>query len=154
VVALGAFFVTRAGSNGGGGDDGDRVATTVSTTAGATASSSDDIQVGASGPIVACTGDEGAGQPTVEEADLPRQARQTLDLITAGGPFPYDQDGAVFQNREGVLPKESSGYYHEYTVSTPGSDDRGAQRIVTGACGEQYYTDDHYDSFHLVVVGD
>ncbi|MFF3328476.1 hypothetical protein ACFYWX_02765 [Streptomyces sp. NPDC002888] len=25
------------------------------------------------------------------------------------GPYPYSQDGSVFQNREGVLPKQSSG---------------------------------------------
>lgn len=52
---------------------------------------------------------------------LPSQAHDTLDLIEQGGPYPYDQDGTVFQNREGVLPSQSTGYYHEYTVITPGS---------------------------------
>ena len=55
------------------------------------------------------------------------------------------QDGAVFQNREGLLPRRRPGYYREYTVETPGSDDRGARRIVAGADGERYWTDDHYD---------
>jgi ribonuclease T1 len=32
-------------------------------------------------------------------------------------------------------------------VPTPGSDDRGARRIVAGADGELYWTDDHYSSF-------
>ncbi|MCQ4206310.1 ribonuclease [Streptomyces longispororuber] len=82
---------------------------------------------------------------------LPSQAHDTLDLIAAGGPFPYEQDGTVFQNREGVLPSQSTGYYHEYTVITPGSSDRGARRIVTGkATQEDYYTSDHYASFDLV----
>ncbi|WP_353945596.1 ribonuclease [Streptomyces sp. HUAS MG91] len=82
---------------------------------------------------------------------LPSQAHDTLDLIEAGGPFPYSQDGTVFQNREGVLPSQSTGYYHEYTVITPGSSDRGARRIVTGeATQEDYYTADHYASFDLV----
>ncbi|MFD4629022.1 ribonuclease [Streptomyces sp. NPDC058284] len=85
---------------------------------------------------------------------LPSQAHDTLDLIKAGGPYPYPQDGTVFQNREGVLPKQSSGYYHEYTVVTPGSGDRGARRIVTGdRSQEDYYTADHYASFALVDRG-
>ena len=83
-------------------------------------------------------------------AALPAEGRETLELIDAGGPFPYERDGVVFQNREGILPDESRGYYHEYTVPTPGSDDRGARRIVTGSGSELYYTDDHYDSFRRI----
>ncbi|MBC9712836.1 ribonuclease [Streptomyces sp. TRM66268-LWL] len=82
---------------------------------------------------------------------LPSQAHDTLDLIESGGPFPYPQDGTVFQNREGILPGQSTGYYHEYTVKTPGSSTRGARRIVTGEeHQEDYYTADHYASFDLV----
>ncbi|MFG3332541.1 ribonuclease domain-containing protein [Streptomyces tendae] len=82
---------------------------------------------------------------------LPSQAHDTLDLIEQGGPYPFEQDGTVFQNREGILPSQSSGYYHEYTVITPGSDTRGARRIVTGEENqEDYYTADHYASFDLV----
>ncbi|MEU0286471.1 ribonuclease domain-containing protein [Streptomyces sp. NPDC006147] len=84
-------------------------------------------------------------------SDLPAEAHDTLDLIDQGGPFPFEQDGTVFQNREGVLPDRSSGYYHEYTVITPGSPTRGARRIVTGEeYQEDYYTADHYASFDLV----
>ncbi|MEV7990486.1 ribonuclease domain-containing protein [Streptomyces sp. NPDC086077] len=86
--------------------------------------------------------------------DLPSQAHTTLDLIEQGGPFPYPQDGTTFQNREGILPSRSTGYYHEYTVETPGSDTRGARRIVTGEeHQEDYYTADHYASFDLVDHG-
>ncbi|MFF9426668.1 ribonuclease domain-containing protein [Streptomyces sp. NPDC014746] len=85
---------------------------------------------------------------------LPSQAHDTLRLIDAGGPFPYSQDGVVFQNREGVLPAHASGYYHEYTVTTPGVPTRGARRIVTGgATDEDYYTSDHYATFDLVDHG-
>jgi ribonuclease T1 len=70
-----------------------------------------------------------------------------IELVDAGGPFPHDQDGAVFQNREGLLPDQPEGYYREYTVETPGSDDRGARRLVIGREGETYYTRDHYSSF-------
>lgn len=82
--------------------------------------------------------------------ELPEEALDTIELIDAEGPFPYDQDGSTFQNREGLLPDHERGYYREFTVETPGSDDRGARRIVTGECGEGWYTDDHYDSFALI----
>lgn len=84
-------------------------------------------------------------------SNLPSQAHDTLDLIEVGGPYPYSQDGGVFQNREGILPSQSASYYHEYTVITPGSSNRGARRIVTGnRANEDYYTSDHYASFSLV----
>ncbi|MFE1441645.1 ribonuclease domain-containing protein [Streptomyces sp. NPDC058739] len=84
-------------------------------------------------------------------SDLPSQAYDTLRPIDQGGPFPYSQDGAVFYNREGVLPRHTTGYYHEYTVKTPGSSTRGARRIVTGqATQEDYYTADHYATFDLI----
>ncbi|WP_059011262.1 ribonuclease domain-containing protein [Streptomyces specialis] len=84
-------------------------------------------------------------------SDLPAEAHDTLDLIEAGGPFPYPQDGGTFYNREGLLPSHPTGYYHEYTVETPGSDTRGARRIVTGdSYQEDYYTADHYESFDLI----
>jgi ribonuclease T1 len=82
--------------------------------------------------------------------DLPAEAQDTLKLIKQGGPFPYSKDGIVFYNREGQLPDKPKGYYHEYTVKTPGVTNRGARRIVTGAEGEYYYTDDHYRTFKLV----
>lgn len=84
-------------------------------------------------------------------AQLPAQAVQTLELIAAGGPFPYQQDGATFQNREGILPAQPRGFYAEYTVVTPQSDDRGARRIVAGDDGSRFYTADHYTSFREVV---
>ncbi len=83
-------------------------------------------------------------------SDLPREAAGTWRLIERGGPFPYHEDGTVFGNREGLLPAERAGYYREYTVATPGSDDRGARRMVTGSEGELYYTGDHYSSFVVV----
>jgi guanyl-specific ribonuclease Sa len=88
-------------------------------------------------------------------AFLPPEARQTLRLIAQGGPFPHRQDGSVFGNREGRLPRQSQGYYREYTVDTPGLSHRGARRIVTGGQPprEYYYTDDHYESFRRFELG-
>jgi guanyl-specific ribonuclease Sa len=95
-----------------------------------------------------------SGYEVVPLGGLPPEAAETAGLIDRGGPYPYPQDGTVFQNREGILPACAAGYYHEYTVETPGSPDRGARRIVTGDADEHFYTDDHYASFVLVDLGD
>ena len=81
---------------------------------------------------------------------LPKEARDTLRLIRKGGPFPYAKDGVTFSNREGQLPQQRRGYYHEYTVKTPGERTRGARRIVKGNGGEFYFSGDHYNSFKRI----
>jgi len=86
----------------------------------------------------------------VELSSLPPEARRTVELVRRGGPFPYRRDGVSFENREGRLPRHGRGYYREYTVPTPGQRDRGPRRIVAGASGEIYYSDDHYRSFRRV----
>ena len=93
---------------------------------------------------------------TVSLAALPVEAQQTERSVRSGGPFPYENDGIVFGNREQLLPRQPRGFYHEYTVRTPGSQDRGARRIVCGgrqprepeAC---FYTEDHYASFKRIA---
>ena len=86
----------------------------------------------------------------VRTAQLPKEARDTVALIRKGGPFPYAKDGAIFGNREGILPREKRGYYREYTVKTPGERTRGARRIIWGAGGVFYYTEDHYNHFSRI----
>lgn len=105
--------------------------------------------------------------------ELPPEARQTLQLIRQGGPYPHDRDGITFNNYEKRLPLARRGHYREYTVRTPGLSHRGARRIVVGCerrrgpsghppagmlwlahCvdgGEFYYTADHYRSFRRIV---
>lgn len=94
-------------------------------------------------------------QATIAITELPRQGRETYELIRQGGPFPYDKDGVVFGNRERALPAHPRGYWREYTVKTPGSRDRGARRIVCGGPARSpqacYYTADHYASFRKIV---
>jgi len=95
----------------------------------------------------------GAREPAARwPAFLPCEAVATLEAIERGGPFPYERDGTVFQNRERLLPEQPRGYYREYTVITPGSRDRGARRIVASGQPPEayYYTDDHYRSFRRV----
>ena len=91
-----------------------------------------------------------AALPEIRVEQLPPEARHTLELIRKRGPYPYAKDNTVFGNREGILPKQKRGYYREYTVKTPGERTRGARRIVAGASGELYYTDDHYNTFRRV----
>jgi len=100
------------------------------------------ILAGSFGPALA------VGQ-VVALADLPPEARETLQLIDRGGPYPYRRDGVVFGNRERRLPLKPHGYYREYTVPTPGARNRGARRIVAGD-PERYYTDDHYRTFRRI----
>ena len=89
--------------------------------------------------------------PSVELASLPPEAAMTIALIEAGGPFPFRQDGATFENREGLLPDRPEGHYREYTVARAGNQGRGPLRIVTGADGELYWSPDHYASFAWIV---
>jgi ribonuclease T1 len=105
---------------------------------------------GGEDPPASATTAQGDGVLIEDERLAPDEAAAvtvTLAAIDSGDPLPYDQDGATFQNREGLLPDMPEGYYREYTVETPGSDDRGARRLVIGEAGETYYTRDHYSSF-------
>lgn len=92
--------------------------------------------------------------PVIPVSTLPPAAQRLLAAIRAGGAFPYEKDGAIFGNRERLLPRQPRGYYREYTVPTPWARDRGARRIVCGGpprtTGECYYTDDHYSSFKRI----
>lgn len=101
---------------------------------------------------LSATARESSRDASIAITDLPLEARETLHLIDRGGPYPYRRDGVIFKNLEQRLPLKQRGYYHEYTVPTPGSRDRGARRIISG---EQppavfYYTDDHYRSFRRI----
>ena len=93
---------------------------------------------------------------TVALAQLPAQAQTTYSLVLSGGPFPHRKDGTVFGNRERALPSQARGFYHEYTVDTPGARDRGARRIVCGGAQRTnpvacYYTADHYATFQRIA---
>ena len=91
------------------------------------------------------SGSGGQSQLSAQEQEL----YNTLARIRSKGPYPYQRDGIIFENRERLLPSKSRGYYREYTVDTPGLSHRGPRRVVTGGDPpvEFYYTQDHYRSF-------
>lgn len=116
-----------------------------------------------------------AARGQIRYAELPREAQDVLAAIRHGGPFPYRKDGAVFFNRERLLPVRPQGTYREFTVPSPGLAGRGARRIIAAwpapdpmpearagrsvsmelpefvARREFYYTDDHYRSFRRII---
>lgn len=106
----------------------------------------------------AASGTQAAGTlGSIKQAQLPGEAGDTLRLIKAGGPYPFGEDGVLFRNTAAILPQHPRGYYHTYTVRTPGvtTADRGQRRIVCGGPRKQtsdcYYTDDYYASFKRIA---
>ncbi|WP_395062893.1 ribonuclease [Paraburkholderia silvatlantica] len=145
VVALGAIL-------GGCGKESSRNASEAS---GASASQAPGQPAQVASGTAAASGAQAPGMlGTVTKAQLPGEAAETLRLIKAGGPFPFADDGVLFRNTAQLLPKHPRGYYHTYTVRTPGTTDRGQRRIVCGGprrqTGDCYYTDDYYVSFKRI----
>jgi ribonuclease T1 len=93
---------------------------------------------------------------TVRDLDGRVAYRGDVDLapalarIEAGERDAHRNDGGVFGNREGLLPRREQGYYREYVVRTPGITHAGPQRLVIGRGGDVWYTHDHYSSFTRV----
>ena len=90
---------------------------------------------------------ETIGVLSSEIARIHKAIDTTVELIKSSGPFLNREDGTIFENRQGRLPPEPYGYYTEYTVEDTTLKNRGRLRIVMGACGEKYYSPDHYLSF-------
>lgn len=84
---------------------------------------------------------------------LPVEAQDQIeDIVDGAKPDDGAADGKHFGNYEGLLPKEKSSYYREYTVKTPGLNHRGERRIVVGGGSKTdpdvwYYSSDHFESF-------
>lgn len=88
-------------------------------------------------------GDMGNSLYAMEYNLLPQEAKRTIELIITGGPFPFpEKDATVFGNRFGDLPR---GEYLEFTVPTPGTEYRGARRIVARQNGILFFTACHYE---------
>jgi ribonuclease T1 len=148
-----ACIVTLSAILGGCGKGGSQNATEAS---GASASQAPVQPAQGASDALTASGTRAAGVlGTITKAQLPAEAAETLRLIKAGGPFPFADDGVLFRNTALLLPKHPRGYYHTYTVRTPGMTDRGQRRIVCGGprrqTGECYYTEDYYASFKRIA---
>ncbi|MGV0397886.1 ribonuclease domain-containing protein [Corynebacterium suicordis] len=88
-----------------------------------------------------------------EYDSLPAEAQDQIeDILANAAPDDGSADGKHFGNYEGLLPKQKSSYYREYTVRTPGVKHRGERRIVVGGGSKTdpdvwYYSGDHFESF-------
>lgn len=144
-----AFCAALAGCNKGGSGN-------VTEASGASASSAPVASgVGASDTLAASGAQTPGTLGTITKTQLPGEAAETLRLIKAGGPYPFGEDGVLFRNSAGLLPQHPRGYYHTYTVRTPGATDRGLRRVVCGGprkqTGDCYYTDNYYVSFKRIA---
>ena len=59
--------------------------------------------------------------------------------------------GDRFGNYEGALPEADGRIYTECDIDTAGTDERGAKRIVFSNDGLIFYTEDHYQTFTLLL---
>lgn len=59
--------------------------------------------------------------------------------------------GDRFGNYEGALPEKEGRTYTECDIDTAGADERGAKRIVFSNDGLIFYTEDHYETFTLLL---
>lgn len=144
IIVMALAFLVFSGTSG------DETVTTASTTTIGAQVSSTDLAPSTTVTETVAPAVQFSDLPAITLDELPIEAIETLLLIDDGGPYPYQQDDGTFQNREGILPDRDREHYREYTVDTPGASNRGARRIVSGADGERYYTDDHYESFREI----
>ena len=89
----------------------------------------------------------------------PREVDLTegLKRIASGRKDKHHNDGTIHSNNDNVLPVKldeelnlNERYYTEFVVNRPSADDAGAERIVIGADGDVWFTDDHYETFTRV----
>jgi hypothetical protein len=75
----------------------------------------------------------------------------TLKRIRSGKALEHRNDGAIFLNKEGRLPRHKDrDYYREFVHPIKGVKLPGPCRVVIGKKGEVYWTGDHYKTFTRV----
>ncbi len=85
-----------------------------------------------------------------------RELNKALERIANGQAMPVDvannthhNDGAIYKNKEGILPVRDANYYVELgvLVGSRGWEVRvSSERLVVGRCWDLYYTSLHYDA--------
>ncbi len=85
--------------------------------------------------------------------ELPAEARPLLEQIKTGSAPPHSKkDGSEFKNHHKRLPKKEPGYYKEYIVPNAQVHLQHTRRIIVGAGGELYYTEDGYKTFRPISL--
>jgi guanyl-specific ribonuclease Sa len=86
----------------------------------------------------------------------PINVNVTLERIREGKKLEHRNDGAIFRNREKLLPvKRDRDYYREFVHWDARLNAKlktkprfpGPQRVVIGKKGEVFYTGDHYSTW-------
>jgi guanyl-specific ribonuclease Sa len=90
----------------------------------------------------------GGGGGTPQCGDTSGLAKVNLSALSSAAKTVVDNvrngaTGTVYENREGVIPACSAGYYHLFPVGTN-------DRVISGQGGEVFYTPDRYVTFKLV----
>ena len=84
-------------------------------------------------PSVEARGDNPAAIREIAASDLPRGGPRNPGADPTRRPVsPTTATASSSAIASSMLPPKPRGYYHEYTVKTPGARNRGARRIVCG----------------------
>ncbi|MEK4137489.1 RHS repeat-associated core domain-containing protein [Kurthia sp. FSL E2-0154] len=81
---------------------------------------------------------------------VPKEAKSILRYVQKNGHTKNGyKGGKTFKNDDGILPKNTT--YKEYDIfKKVKGKNRGKERIVIGANGKAYYTNNHYKSFRTM----
>jgi guanyl-specific ribonuclease Sa len=92
-------------------------------------------------------GNNNLANNNIPDGEVPGYVLEVYDYVTKNKKAMDGYvGGRIFQNREGILPKGAS--YQEWDVKPKvQGQNRGAERLVTSAQGDGYYTSDHYRTF-------
>ena len=74
-----------------------------------------------------------------------------LKRIREGRQLHHRNDGAFFQNREGLLPAAPRDTYREFVFTKTGIPFPGPARILINTSGQVWFTGDHYAHFQKVT---
>jgi RHS repeat-associated protein len=86
--------------------------------------------------------------------DIRAHVQPTLDRIKAGKKHPHPNDGTPFNNAGYgyPLPKQKDPNYYTEWVHAGLKDKPGKERIITGKCGEVYYSHNHYQQGSFIPI--
>lgn len=89
--------------------------------------------------------------PTIAHDDLPLEARQKLQSIKKGAPYPFREDGTVFHNLPERLPHSTNRtFYKRFVVPDANGNPHAKWRLVQGG-DVFYFSRDNGNSFFKIT---